>query len=426
MAIAETTLDRTHALIAPGQGNQRVGMGMDLVDRSEAARAVWKMADEVLLPQLGHKLTAVVWQGTEEQLQLTEYAQLAVTTESLARAAAMKDFGQLNSPYYHAGNSVGMIAALVNAGALGVDAAVHLAKGRGEAFRYAIDHGPKTTMMALVGVEEDVITRIREKFVLETCLVNTGNQVVLGGPVENITEASESLKDQGRGKVFLPKVDAAFHSKYMEPAIPLWEQVVNSTPIETPKYGMVVGGSTVTELATPEVIRRELVLQLTHTERYADVIRYLRGQGVIIFTELNGSKRLTNMNMEILLASEEAIKAVVLPRSENAKAVILGYRLTVPLAEAQSAVTEPVQETISRDDVKNWYLTWLSKRQGMNLEDLDEEMLFTDDVGLESEDLKALRAALRSRFGKIVPDEEAAKNVRVSMAIDATYKLVNS
>lgn len=194
--VAPEALDYTHVLLAAGQGNQRVHMGQELATRSEAAGQVWQMADKVLFPQLGRALTEIVWnlgdkdpKEAEAELQLTEHAQLAVITDGLARATALRKLGLLDAPGWHAGNSVGMVTALVNAGVLSIDAAVQLGKGRGEAFRQAIDNGPKTTMMALDldVVDRSVLKQLRNpegEYKLETCLINSDRQYVLGGPVE--------------------------------------------------------------------------------------------------------------------------------------------------------------------------------------------------------------------------------------------------
>jgi len=440
MATPIEAVDRTHALLTPGQGNQKIGMGAELAKRSEAAGQVWAMADQVLFPQLGYRLTDVAWNLTgrtpedaEAELQNTLHAQLAITTDTLASKAAMEEAGLLDGPGYHAGNSVGMIAALVNAGSLSIEGAVHLAKGRGEAFRLAIDQGPKTTMMSLVGVDQEIIDEVREKYDLEVCLINTPRQIVLGGPIDNIGEAAADLEGKGlRDEVHKLRVDAAFHSKYMEAAVPVWEKVVADTGIVAPKYGEVVGGSTVTVLSTPEAIRRELVLQLTNTENYAGVIKFLARQGVRTMTEINPtSSRLTKMHMETLGIPQEPrpFERVNLPKAaEGDKVLTLGYRLPIPASEQTPVTTEvaATEEKVSKDEVLSWYLDWISNRTGIEVTDLNEGMHFTEDANLDSEDLKALRAALRANFGKVVPDEEAAKNVLISMAVDATYKLVNS
>lgn len=430
MASPEVQLDYAHVLLAAGQGNQRTHMGQDLAGRSKAADQVWKMADKVLLPQLGRNLTSIVWnpeeknlKDAEAELQLTENAQLAVIIDGLARTAALEEAGLLKAPGWHAGNSVGMITALVNVGALSIDAAVHLGKGRGEAFRQAIDNGPKTTMVALdLGmVDRSVLKQLRDskgEYKLETCLINSDRQYVLGGPVEVIQAAIEDLKGQGiEDGVYPLMVDAAFHSKYMSKGVETWRQVVADTPIETPKNGRIVGGSTVSELLTPDDIRRELVLQLTQTERGRDMMWYLRSQGAVIMTELNSSTRLTKINMDNFRIGRDGnpFIALSLPKSEGEKSVVIGYRLT-----------NHHKEVSPREPMKEWYMEWVADRMGRNVEEFQESDDFMKDAGLESEDLKALRADVRKKFRKLVPDDQAEENYTIGFAINATYRMVNT
>lgn len=98
----------------------------------------------------------------------------------------------------------------------------------------------------------------------------------------------------------LKNVDAAFHSKYMEAAVPRYRDVVNSIPIEAPTNGILIGASGHAKpLYTPDDIREELISQLTQTENWRDAMHYLRREGVVVMTELNNTPRLTNMNVEM-------------------------------------------------------------------------------------------------------------------------------
>lgn len=176
----EENFIREHALIAPGQGNQAIGMGLDLKDRSWKAKTVWTEADAALRPHLGYDFSDLVWHGTTEQLTKTENAQPAIIIDALARRAALEEFDLLDNPYWNAGNSLGFLIALRNVRSLSIPAAAELGIGRGKAFRYAVEHSPKTTMLALVEIDPEITEETRQKFDLETCLINTDKQIVLG------------------------------------------------------------------------------------------------------------------------------------------------------------------------------------------------------------------------------------------------------
>lgn len=411
--------DYTHALLTPGQGNQTVGMGMKLAERSQAANAIWQIADKELFPHLGRKLTDAVWYGNEDELQKTEFAQLSVVVDALARKAALEETRQLETPGWHAGLSVGLIPALINAGALSIESGVQLDEGRGEVFRYAIDHGPKTTLVALNDVEREILQELKDpegRFKLVVCLVNSDQEVVMGGVEENVQTAVSYLKEE-RGledHVFPLKVDAAFHSEYMKPAVPRWTEIVMATPIEAPKYGRVMGGSRAKELQTPRDIQEELILQLTHKEKFRDVMWAFRARGVTTMTELNSARRLTRLNMANfrLTPQDRPFKALTLPDDNS---ITIGYRLV-----------NSHPEKMVRAPIKDWYISWIADRVGKEPEDVYEEMHFMEGAGLDSIDLKALRAELKRKFGRIVPDDEAEENTHIYMAVDATYRLVNT
>lgn len=413
-AVAE--LDRTHVLLAPGQGNQKPGMGLELAKRSEAAMAVWKFADTALLPHIGVKLTDVAWNGIGEQLKKPEFAQPAIITDALARAAALRETDQLGTPQGHSGLSLGLIAATVNAGASTPEITVLLIGGRVEAFRLAMAKSPKTTMITLNNVDTTVARDLRKSFGLELSLINTDKQIVLGGPVEQIEEMAAALAKEGYGRehVFPLEVDIATHCKYLEPGVEVWREFVYNATIEDPKNGYIIGGSTVMPLTTAGAIKDELVLQLTTTERYRDVIWAFRARGVTTFTELNAFTRLTKMNKEILESFEGQQSARLLVPGAD-KTIVIGHRLEVPWTER-----------VSREEISRWYREWLADRQGMEVEEVTEDLHFMDGLGLESGDLMALRAKIRERFGRVVPDEEAPRNVCVGQGIDATYRLANS
>lgn len=418
-------LDKTAAIVFPGQGNQRVGGGLELAKRCEAAMKVWRYADQALQPHLKARITDIAWNGTEEQIQRTDYAQLIVTVESLSRAAALRETGQLGYPFWHVGNSVGMIAAYVDAGILTREAALQLALGRGEAFLYAKEHSPKGTMLAVnaVGTKLDrdktlqLIDKKAEEPTLELCLINTDNQWVMGGPDELVEKAKTFLTDKGlKDKLDfnILKVDMPYHSIYMQPAVEIWKQVVANTPFEEPVNGQVIGGSTVMPLLTEAARRRELVLQLTEVERYRDVVWALRARGVTTFTEPNATTRLTRMNRDNFACFEGLTsQSLILPEGER---LVIAHRLIVPW-----------RETVSRKEVREWYMAELERRQDdLTVDEIEEGMSFVDSLGLESSDLMAIRAKLLERFGRVVPDDEAERNVYVGQAIDATYRLANS
>lgn len=344
MAIVE--LDRTHLLSAPGQGNQTIGMGADLALRSEAARKVWMASSTALYPGIGFDFKQFVWNGTINgatfdpdpeiaqrkafaKLTNTENAQPAIIIDGAARHAALEEFDLLGLPYYFAGYSLGLATILKAIGCISTEAAVQLGKGRGDAFKYAIGHSPATTMLALIGLEPELLEDVTRKYDLVTCLISTDKQRMMGGTVGNVRGAVDYLQGKGivRGvKSFEGLVDAAFHSPYFELAVPIFEKVVIDLPIKAPENGILLGVSVrAKELRTVADIRRELVSQLPNTENWADVIRYLWKLGVRKMTELNNVPRLVNMNIE-MLGGERPQRLATPGTGEGDRGVTIGQR----------------------------------------------------------------------------------------------------
>lgn len=321
MAIAE--LDKTHLLSAPGQGNQQIGMGAELAQRSEVAKDIWVTSSNALLNSgtFRFDFKERVWLGTingrvvdtdpekarkkaDKWLTKTENAQPAIIIDGAARHGALEEYGLLGDPYFYAGYSLGFATILKAVGVLTTEAAVELGRGRGEAFKYAIKKSPKTTMLALIGVDENLREEAAKKYDLDTCLKSTDRQIVMGGRVGNIRRTVRYFEGKGvtKGvKSLEGMVDAAFHSRYFEDAVPLYERVVNELPLTTPENGALLGGSIeAKQLFTVDDIRKELISQLTHTENWADVIRMTWELGVRKMTELNNVSRLGNMHAEML------------------------------------------------------------------------------------------------------------------------------
>lgn len=321
--------DITQVILAPGQGNQRPEMGLKLARRSPAAMRIWQRADDILFHHLGEKLSDIAWKGTAEQLQDTRIAQPAIVVDTLARKAAADEIGILGQPGWYAYLSLGSAASLVFAGSLTMEGAAQLTVNRGEAFNTAIEGHPPTSMVALVGVDESVRTRVLNQYDLVVCLENTDEEIVIGGLVDKIAAATADLSQSGFGKQVFPlKVAAAYHSKYIEPAQEEWSKVVDSAPIEAPKYGRIIGGTTITVLETAEAIRTELKMQLTNTERYRDVIKSLYALGVRTFKEMNDFRRLTGLNTDLLgVVSRRRLQY---PAAEGETPITIGHELQVP------------------------------------------------------------------------------------------------
>lgn len=205
------------AWLFPGQGSQAVGMGRDLAAAEPAAQAVLQEADEAL----GFPLSALMAQGPEEELKLTEHTQPAILTHS---TMVLRAFGaRLPQPDFVAGHSLGEYSALVANGTLSFGAAVTTVRERGRAMQTAVPVGVGAMAAILGTAAADVEAACRAAQaqtgqVVVPANFNGPGQIVIAGHAEAVETAMELLKARGCRKMMKLPVSAPFHSPLMEPA----------------------------------------------------------------------------------------------------------------------------------------------------------------------------------------------------------------
>src|SRR5918911_1464539 len=204
------------AYIFPGQGSQTVGMGRDLAEHYEAARAVFAEADEAL----GFALSRLCFEGPAEDLLLTENTQPAILTTSIAALRACEAEG-LPAPDFVAGHSLGEYSALVAAGALSLTSAVRTVRARGRYMQEAVPVGVGA-MAAVVGAEPELIEQAcaeaAQGQVCSAANINSPKQIVIAGHAAAVDRAIEILKARGVRKAVKLPVSAPFHCALMMPA----------------------------------------------------------------------------------------------------------------------------------------------------------------------------------------------------------------
>src|SRR5438876_1480913 len=174
----------TAAFTFPGQGSQAVGMGKALAEAFPAARAVFDEVDAAL----GEKLSAVIWEGPGETLQLTENAQPALMAVSIATLRVLETeagFAVGKDAAFVAGHSLGEYSALAAAGSLTLSDTARLLKTRGQAMQKAVPVGIGA-MAALLGLDIDAALEVASQASAngEICAAandNAPGQVVVSG-----------------------------------------------------------------------------------------------------------------------------------------------------------------------------------------------------------------------------------------------------
>ena len=277
------------AFIFPGQGSQKVGMGVELADASAAAREVFQEVDDAL----GQKLFAIMREGPDDQLMLTENAQPAIMANAIATLRVLeKDFGVslVDKGDCVAGHSLGEYTALAAAGAFSLADTARLLKLRGQAMQAAVPVGVGA-MCALLGADIDKATALAEAAaegeVCEVANDNDPGQVVLSGHKGAIERAVALAKDHGIKRGVLLPVSAPFHCSLMQPAAEAMDEALGLTPpnaFHLPLYANV----TAAEVTDPAEERRLLVEQVTGRVRWRESVLAMNAAGVEHFVELGG------------------------------------------------------------------------------------------------------------------------------------------
>ena len=271
-------------------------MGKALADAFPAARAVFEEVDSAL----GEKLTATIWEGPAETLQLTENAQPALMAVSLATLRVLETEAGISlgrDAAFVAGHSLGEYSALAAAGSLTVSDAARLLRTRGLAMQKAVPVGVGA-MAALLGLDYEaavaVASAAAEGEVCAAANDNGGGQVVVSGDKAAVERAIEIAKGKGAKRAMLLPVSAPFHCRLMQPAADVMAGALAGVTIEPPAVPLV-SNVLASALTDPDEIRRRLVEQVTGTVRWRESVLYMAAQGVSHFVEVGAGKVLSGL-----------------------------------------------------------------------------------------------------------------------------------
>ena len=277
------------AFLFPGQGSQTIGMGAALAEASRAAREVFGEVDEAL----GQSLFRLMREGPDEDLRLTENAQPAIMAHALAVFRALTFEGGVEfskSANFVAGHSLGEYSALCAAGSLDLATTARLLKLRGRAMQAAVAVG-EGAMAALLGADVELAQRIADAAAEgEVCTVandNDPSQVVLSGHKGAIDRAIALAKEMGAKRAIALPVSAPFHCPLMQPAADAMRNALDEVVLEAPAVPLYANVTAASE-ADPEIIRRQLVEQVTGMVRWRESIANMAAAGVDEFVELGG------------------------------------------------------------------------------------------------------------------------------------------
>jgi [acyl-carrier-protein] S-malonyltransferase len=267
------------AYVFPGQGAQFTGMGKDLYDKSETAKKMFEKADSIL----GFYISDLMFNGTDEDLRQTKVTQPAIFLHSTILTAVLNESFK---PDMVAGHSLGEFSALVANKTLSFEDGLILVSKRALAMQKACEKTP-STMAAILGLDdmivEEVCASIKE--VVVPANYNSPGQIVISGSNEGIDRAIELLKEKGAKRALKLAVGGAFHSPLMEPARLELEEAIRNTTFNKP-ICPVYQNVNANMSTDPEVIKTNLVLQLTSPVRWTQSVINMISDGATKFIEV--------------------------------------------------------------------------------------------------------------------------------------------
>ena len=283
------------AFLFPGQASQYSGMGRDLAENFPESRAVFDDADSAL----GFPISKVCFEGTEDELKLTENTQPAILTVSIAAFRALEKRGII--PDFAAGHSLGEYSALVAAGALDFSTAVKLVRGRGRYMQEAVPPG-EGAMAAILGLSPSDVAEVCRKAaqgeIVSSANLNSPEQTVISGAASAVKRAVEIASQSGAKRAVILPVSAPFHCALMAPAQKRLEPDLRAAHFSNLRFPVVnnVDGETV---SSGDEAREALIRQVTQPVRWLDSVHDMIESGVTIFVEVGPGKVLLGLLRQI-------------------------------------------------------------------------------------------------------------------------------
>ena len=281
------------AFVFPGQGAQFVGMGHDLYKASPKARARFKQANEIL----GFDIAHIMFDSTEEELMQTKVTQPAVFLHSVI-ACEVQSNGV--KPAMVAGHSLGEYSALVANGTLEFEDALRLVLCRALAMQKACEYNPSTMAVVLGAPDEQVeaICRTIDDVVLPANY-NCPGQLVISGTLTGIDKAIAAMRAAGIRKILPLKVGGAFHSPLMASAQEELATAIQQTPFHKP-FCPIYQNKTSFPSTNPEVIKQNLIEQLTSPVMWTQSVRNMAQDGAYEFFEFGPGEVLQGLIKRIV------------------------------------------------------------------------------------------------------------------------------
>lgn len=285
-------MEHNTAFVFPGQGSQYVGMGRDVAEKYPIARRVFDDIDRAL----GFAISKLCFEGSEEQLKLTENTQPAILAVSSAIHAVLEDLGATRRDLV-AGHSLGEYSAIVSVGGLTPAEAARIVRTRGKFMQEAVPVGTGA-MAALIGptVEQarEICDEAANGEILSVANINAPGQIVIAGTKSAVDRAIDVAKKKGVRRALLLPVSAPFHSALMKPAEEKMRPVLDEAPLKD-LWVALVSNVDASPIGTATAVRNALLRQVASPVRWVESVQKMISMGVRRFVEVGPGTVLTGL-----------------------------------------------------------------------------------------------------------------------------------
>jgi [acyl-carrier-protein] S-malonyltransferase len=280
------------AYVFPGQGAQFSGMGKEIFEQSSLAKEMFSLSNEIL----GFDIQKIMFEGTDEELKQTKVTQPAIFIHSTILAACL---GDLFQPNMVAGHSLGEFSALVANKTLRFEDGLSLVYKRALAMQKACEL-EASTMAAILGLEDQIIEEICASIdgVVVPANYNCPGQLVISGSLWAVQQACEKMTEAGAKRALILPVGGAFHSPLMEPAREELAAAIEATHFSSPICPVYQNVSAL-PVATPDDIKKNLVIQLTAPVKWTQIMQNMLADGVTEVVEVGPGKVLQGLFKKI-------------------------------------------------------------------------------------------------------------------------------
>ena len=297
------------ALIFPGQGSQYVGMGKELYEKFKLVRDIYDEASSVLGYDIADKCFRKPMLGASlihrTDLDRTIYTQPAVLVTSYACYRIFEEMcsevGVNLNVSFLAGHSLGEYTALCVGGAMDFRTCVDLVKKRAALLTELGESLPHAGLMAIVDRERELdyatIDNMAKEAQVYVTLINTKNQIVVGGFKKNLEELSKIVKGDGKVATVL-RVEGPFHSPLMKPAAERFKRELTRSHITIATRPVIVNVSA-EAIVDPAHIKKELYSQIYMCVDWRRSVEKMVENGADLFIEIGPKKVLGNMIKDI-------------------------------------------------------------------------------------------------------------------------------